>query len=298
MDLSKIRIGNAAGDVKTFAEVAKITTAPITHVVVGSITVEERAGNKGDTFWVSPDDKYALNARGLPCRGIDYYREHGPAMADIAHGAGKQLIVSIASTQSQDDWKRLAECAANFADGVEVNVSCPNKWKDGERESVIAENPEAVRAIIRDVILATPSGFHVGVKLPPFKNPGKGPVYLEMMDALRDFNSGLAEVVSCNTIGGVQVPVIDGKPVLGVPEGGKSGPCLKAWSLMQVRALSESLPNTRITGVGGIRSGADAYDYLEAGATGVQVGTHFFQYGPRVFEEIALELAELDTEAA
>lgn len=290
MDLSQLRIGNSAGDVKTLEQVKKLAKAPITHIVVGSITVEERAGNPGDTFWVAPDNSYAFNARGLPCQGIDYYRQNGTAMAQVAHDSGKQLIVSIASTQNDDDWRLLAECAVEFADGIEVNISCPNKWKDGKRETAIAESPEAVSGILNEIILAVAGECKLAVKLPPFKTIENNPIFAEMMDILNQHSGGISEVVSCNTLA-LSTPTVDGKLVLSMPAGGKSGPKLKPWSLMQVRALRTALlDNIDIIGVGGIRSGADVSEYLDAGASGVQVGTHFFQYGARVFGEIIQEL--------
>jgi len=293
LDLSNLKFGNAAGDVKTLEQVRELARAPISHLVVGSITVEQRDGNEGNTFWVSPDDRYALNARGLPCRGIDYYHEHGPEMAAVAHAGDKKLIVSIASTQSHDDWVQLAECAAKFADGIEINISCPNKWSDGKRESVIASNPEAVNAILRSIIMSVPANFPLSLKLAPFL-PGGTPLFWNMMEVIRSHSNALREVVSCNTVGGVTPPSIDGKKVISMPQAGMSGPDMKVTSLLQVGSLVESLPDIPIIGVGGIRSGTDVAEYVAAGASGVQIGTHYFQYGERVFEEIALELAELD----
>jgi len=294
MDLLQLKIGNSAGMVKTIEEVRELARAPITNIVLGSITVEERAGNPEPTFWISPDDTYALNSRGLPCRGISYYEKHGSAIANIVHGAYKKLTVSIVSTQSNDDWARLAKCATVFADCIELNLSCPNKWKNGENEAVIAENPDAVMEIIVNVMRVIGTGTKLSVKLPPYHRPLDSSLLTEIATAILE-SRAVTEVVSCNTIGGITPPTIDGKSVISMPSAGKSGPKIKNWSLSQVERLREFMPLIHITGVGGIRSGTDVQDYYNAGANGVQIGTHFFQYGSRVFEEIALELTELQT---
>ncbi|QSH39303.1 hypothetical protein JXR01_03310 [Candidatus Kaiserbacteria bacterium] len=293
MDLSKLRIGNSAGDVKRVEEVQKLSQAPITHLVLGSITREQRSGNEGNTFWVSPDGSYALNARGLPSPGIAYYKKNGAQIANIVHAGNtpKKLIVSIAATQSNDDWQILAACAAGFADGIEINISCPNKWKNGKRERIVAEDPVAVSTIISQVRDSVPSRYPLSVKVPPFLDlQNEGSVYFEMIDVFKQHVSSVQEIVSCNTLGGVST-VIDGEKILSVSEGGKSGPAIKEWSKLQVRSLVDALPQHRIIGVGGIQSAVDVREYLNAGASGVQIGTHFFQFGPRVFEDILGDLA-------
>lgn len=48
-----------------------------------------------------------------------------------------------------------------------------------------------------------------------------------------------------------------------------------------------------LTGVGGVSSGADAYEKIKAGARVVQLYTAFVYEGPFVVEKIKTELAEL-----
>ena len=81
--------------------------------------------------------------------------------------------------------------------------------------------------------------------------------------------------------------------MLGTVTGGLSGPALKPIALAAVYACrrATSLP---IVGMGGIASGADALDFLAAGATDVAVGTALFAdpHAPaRIRRELADELA-------
>jgi len=66
-----------------------------------------------------------------------------------------------------------------------------------------------------------------------------------------------------------------------------------------VRALRLLLPEQfRITGVGGIFDAADAYEYLEAGASAFQCTTGYIEYGNRVFESILPGLSDMLSDAA
>ncbi len=298
MDLSSMTFGNAAGEVKTLEQVEALAKTPITNLLVGSITMEQRDGNPGETFWVSPDDKFALNAGGLRGPGIDYYREVGPEMASIAYQSGKTLIVSIASTQHESDWINLAKCVASFADGIEINISCPNKWKDGKMEVPIAENPDAVSKILRDVSKSTNGNVPLSVKLPPLERPGEGGLYKKMVSMLTKLSECVPTIVSTNTVGGVSTYIqSEGRQVLTMSHAGKSGPEINPWSLLQAKKFVEALPKQKIIGVGGIRSGSDAFEFIQAECSGFQIGTHFFQYGPRVFEEIISQVNDVDLDA-
>lgn len=284
LDLSHLRLSNAAGWVKTSEDVAPLLRMPITDITLGSVTVEEREGNPEPTFWTAPDGSYALNSRGLPCRGIRYYEEHGFAIADTVHKAGKRLTVSIVSTTSPSDWEQLALCVRSFADCVELNLSCPNKWTDGENEPVFAEDPKAVRSILETVagIVLTHSA-RVSVKLPPYNRAHDNHVLDKVLATIIE-SEVVSEVVSCNTVGGCAT-----NGVLSMPLAGMSGSKIHPWAVAQMRILNERLPPHILrTGVGGINDYTSAKAFTDAGATGLQVGTHFFNRFPQghIFSEI------------
>lgn len=288
-ELEDLWIMNAAGMVKTTGDVGALLTAALTHIVLGSITVEPRHGNPAPNFWLSPDGRYALNARGLPGPGLEYYAVHLPLIAAEVRAAGKELVVSITSTKSEDDWKLLAN-ACRDADALEINLSCPNKWRDGVNERVIAEDPALVARILDDVQAEAPL-TDLWVKLPPYQNPESNTVLAEICAAIGERDCVNA-VVSCNTHGGHAPPRgPDGAPVISMPAAGKSGRWLRNWSLAQNRAVDRMLRHVPRIGVGGIYTGRDLEDYRLAGVRGVQIGTAFFQYGPRIFSDVLQEVA-------
>ena len=73
-----------------------------------------------------------------------------------------------------------------------------------------------------------------------------------------------------------------------------AGGYCKNTALANVKKLSEFLdPSIDIVGVGGVRSGADAFDLILCGAAAVQVGTQHWTEGPQCFDRIAEELEAL-----
>ena len=76
-------------------------------------------------------------------------------------------------------------------------------------------------------------------------------------------------------------------PFIGNNQGGLSGPAIKPVALLKVHQVyqvtrAHGIP---IIGQGGVRSAADAVEFLLAGATAIGVGTALF-YDPLVVREI------------
>ena len=46
----------------------------------------------------------------------------------------------------------------------------------------------------------------------------------------------------------------------------------------------------QIIGAGGVYTGVDAFEFILAGASAVQIGTAFLQKGPGIFEQVQKEL--------
>jgi dihydroorotate dehydrogenase (NAD+) catalytic subunit len=70
--------------------------------------------------------------------------------------------------------------------------------------------------------------------------------------------------------------------------GGVSGPSVRAIALAQVHSIRAEV-RIPVIGMGGVQSGADARDLLQAGATLVAVGTESFR-DPAAAARIAAEL--------
>jgi dihydroorotate dehydrogenase (NAD+) catalytic subunit len=94
-----------------------------------------------------------------------------------------------------------------------------------------------------------------------------------------------------NTLKGMALDPDTGEPWLGGRTGGVSGPAIRAIALEQVAAVASRV-EIPVIGMGGISSGAQAADFIAAGATVIAIGTESFR-DPAAGRRIGAELAEL-----
>ena len=279
---------NAAGTCKTIEDVERLLSAEVSAVVVGSITVSMRPGNAGTTYWFG--SFHALNSRGLPNPGFEDYRRMLPDMVHLAHLRGKKLIVSVAGLKP-GEWRQLTEMSYEAgADLVELNLGCPNVWGDSGQKRIVCFDPHMVAAVLEEVeSVASERG--VAVKISPFSDP----FGLEELAGLLKTRKIVKVVTTSNTfpngfgVNDAGKPLITATGTNGLA--GVSGKALKPIAMGQVRQLVALLPPTiQVIGVGGIETGRDVYDYLQAGATAVQIGTAFAARGGGVFDTVANQM--------
>lgn len=279
---------NAAGTCKTLEDVTKFARSAVSAIVVGSITLEDRMGNQGNVYW--PGQSYSLNSLGMPNRGQVYYRENLPQMVEIAHKAGKPLILSVAGF-SPAEYGELAQLAHDAGvDFIELNLGCPNVWDGGLQKRIASFDPSGIVTIMAEVERLIADGSLVGVKLSPYSDPG---MLAEVAEAI----SGLpiCYVAASNTFPNSLTVDGAGKSVIDVGLAGLSGIAMKPVGLGQVKQLHQLLPSTiQLIGVGGISNGQDVQDYLHVGASATQAATVYWNSNenPGVFGDILSDLID------
>jgi dihydroorotate dehydrogenase (NAD+) catalytic subunit len=103
--------------------------------------------------------------------------------------------------------------------------------------------------------------------------------------------AGANAVSLINTIRGMAFAPGSGEPWLGGVTGGVSGPAVRAVALAQVYAVAQDV-GIPVIGMGGVGSGADAFDLMRAGATLVALGTESFR-DPAAATRVLAELVGL-----
>jgi dihydroorotate dehydrogenase (NAD+) catalytic subunit len=249
---------------------------PFSAFVSKTITVEPRSGNPPPRLWETPAG--LINSIGLPNKGLEgFLAEDLPVLATLP----VPLVVSVAGF-SHEEFARLVEgvAAEPAVAALELNVSCPNV-KSG---CVIGAEPFETLALLQRLRPLTSKGLIV--KLTP---------NVTDVGAVADAaEQGGADGLSLiNTLRSVAIDPGTGRPWLGAGSGGLSGPAVRAVALEQVQAVATrtELP---VVGMGGIRTGPDALDFLAAGASAVAVGTENFRdpaAGSRVRDELERLLA-------
>lgn len=249
-------------------------------VVTKSVQLRPRSGRSTPRMAETPSGM--LNSIGLQGPGIDgLLAEELPWLAE----RGVRSLVSIAGTRARD-FAQLAERlrGAPGVVGLEVNISCPNVESRGE---VFACDPVAAADVVAAVRAAADPSHPVYAKLSPDVTDIVG-VARAVSDAGAD---GLSMI---NTLLGMVIDPDTMRPVLGGVTGGLSGPAIRPVALRCVWQVHAALPHVPILGMGGIRTGLDALQFVLAGASAVSVGTAVF-HDPsalgRVHEELADALA-------
>ena len=258
-----------------------VDLAAIGAVVTKSVQLRPRSGRPTPRMAETPSGM--LNSIGLQGPGIDgLLAEELPWLAE----RGVRSFVSIAGTRVED----FAELATRLRGvpgvlGLEVNISCPNVESRGE---VFACDPLAASRVLAAVRAEVPAGIPVLAKLSPDVTD-----IVAVARACAD--SGADGLTLVNTLLGLVIDPDTMRPVLGGVTGGLSGPAILPVALRCVWQVHAALPSVPILGVGGIRTGLDALQFVLAGASAVSVGTAVFgdpSAPVRVLAELETALAE------
>lgn len=295
-------IGNGGGMVKTLADVERFCKSTVTRITVGSITKLGREGNKpvppGDVYYYDEETGESGNSLGLPNKGEEEYMKLLPRMIEVARMAGKSLWASIVGESVAEIVELTLVCFACGVDGVEINLACPNVHDKGKQKPLFCNDPELVEQILGKLAASNLKGKQIGIKLSPTLDEK----LLNELGHVVFLTDIVTEVVAANTEPNQRF-VRNGVDMIaflppGSDEvknvGGGAGKPLHEKVVAMVRLLKKYLPGyVRIIGVGGVFTGQDAYDLIEAGASGFQCATAVMKYGPGIFSAISLQLAEL-----
>ena len=230
-------------------------------IVTKAVTPEPRAGNP--PLRAAEYGAGMLNSIGLANVGLDAFRaDKLPWLRDRLRSA--RVLVNVAGA-TVEDYVAVVEGLEEEEGflGFELNVSCPNVKEGGTvfcaRADLLEEVVGAVRARTRRPLL---------VKLAP-NLPDIGATAAVAVDAGAD---GLTLI---NTFPGLLFDIASRTPVIGAGTGGVSGPAVLPMGVHAVWQARRRV-DVPIIGVGGIRSGDDAIQYLLAGASLVAIGTATF----------------------
>src|SRR6478752_2777383 len=236
--------------------------ATLGAVVTKSIMLAPRSGRPTPRMAETPSGM--LNSIGLQGPGIESFIEN-----DLAWLAerGARTVVSIAGSHT-DEYVDLARRLAGHpaVSMIEVNISCPNVENRGQ---VFACDAIASSRVIGAVRRAADPSQPVFAKLSP-------DVTDITLIARACADAGVDGFSLINTLLGMVIDTDTLAPALGGITGGLSGPAIRPVAVRCVWQVHRALPHLPIIGMGGIRSGLDALQFVLAGADAVSVGTAVF----------------------
>ena len=265
---------DAIAALRTFGDTLR-AHFPFSAFVSKTITVAPRGGNPTPRLWETPAG--LINSIGLPNKGLDGFLERDlPELATLP----VPLVVSVAGF-SHAEFEALVEGVAGREEvaAVELNVSCPNVKSGcviGTERDEMAALMARVRPLTRKPMI---------VKLTPNVS--------DVVPVAQAAEDGGADALSLiNTLRASAIHPRTGEPWLGAGQGGLSGPAVRPVALAMTAQVAAAT-RIPIVAMGGIQTGRDALDFVQAGAACVAVGTESFRdpaAGGRVRDELDREL--------
>ncbi|HEV2202385.1 MAG TPA: dihydroorotate dehydrogenase [Bryobacteraceae bacterium] len=253
-------------------------------IVTKGLSRESMEGNPAPRLFET--DAGMMNSVGLQNIGVKaFISDKLPAIRDL----GTPVFCNVFGYAVEDyvEVIRALEDTEGIA-GYELNVSCPNTAHGGmffsNDPALLAEVVQAARQAIRRPSQAAQRPLIV--KLSP--NVARiEPLARAAADA------GADAISLVNTFVALAIDPHTRKPRLGNGFGGLSGPAIKPIAVRMVYEAAQAV-KIPVIGLGGIAAGADAAEFLIAGASVVEVGTASFwdpQAPVRVAEELDAFLA-------
>jgi dihydroorotate dehydrogenase (NAD+) catalytic subunit len=232
--------------------------------ITKSITLQPRKGNPVPR--IVETDAGMLNAIGLANVGLDrFIEEKLPVIAKMS----VPVFVNVAGELIEDYVAVVGRLASEGAiAGFELNISCPNVAQGGIS---FGRDPDQVGAITAAVRRAAGSKILI-VKLSPC-------VTDISVIARAAVEAGADALSLINTFTAMVIDVETRTPVLANRTGGLSGPAVKPIAVYLVNKVYNEVAKEAgipLLGLGGIRTAADALEFIIAGASAVAVGTASF----------------------
>jgi len=275
-------VGLAAGFDKNAQALGGLLAAGFGFIEVGAATPLPQPGNPKPRLFRLAEDGAAINRFGFNNDGMERIAarlKQRPQNGIIGLNLGAN---KTSPDRAADFAKVLSHCGA-YIDFATVNVSSPNteKLRDLQGKAALSALLEGVN----DARGALARPIPVFLKIAPDLSPAELSDVAEVAVAQK-----MDAVIATNTTlsrDGLHSPHRD-------EAGGLSGAPLFEKSTRVLAQLSQLMgPNVPLIGVGGVRSGTDAYAKIRAGASAVQLYTGLVFGGISLAAEIAQDLDRL-----
>lgn len=264
----------------TLKELEVIGKSKSSAITMKSCTLEPRKGN--------PKPRYAdlefgsINSMGLPNLGYKAYIKFSKILKEKYR---KPVVASISGMTLKDNIVIFKAFNDSPVDLIEFNPGSPNTIG----KPIVGYDFQEMDRLLNAVSKACKKPW--GIKLPAYFDL----VHFEQIaNVIKKYP---VKFVTCvNSIGnGLAIDPYTEKPLI-KPKGGLGGiggRYIKYTALANVRKFYQLFGDKiQIIGVGGVYDGTDAFEFILAGASAVQIGTAFLQKGPGIFEKVQKELSE------
>jgi dihydroorotate dehydrogenase len=283
-------LGLAAGFDKDARGVPGLAALGFGFVEVGTVTARPQTGNARPRLFRLPADRALVNRMGFNNEGAEAAADR---LRRLAGRRGKVIVgVNIGKSRAvpdegaAQDYAASARAVAGVADYVVVNVSSPNT--PGLRDLQAADRLKPVLVAVREALdAAGDRRVPLLVKIAPDLADAD-------VDSIADLalELGLDGIVAVNTTVSREGLASPASEVAAAGAGGLSGAPLRGRAVAVLRRLRARAGDRLVLiAAGGIETGDDAWERLQAGATLVQAYTGFIYGGPLWPRRVQADLA-------
>ncbi len=278
-------VGLGAGFDKNALYIRELEMLGFGFVEIGTVTPQPQSGNDAPRVFRLPKDKALINRMGFNNNGVK-------AVAARLRVTDRNIIIggNIGKnkvTPNEDAWKDYELCFNELFDCVDyfvVNVSSPNT--PGLRELQERAALEKILGHLQTINRAKRKPKPLLLKIAPDLTMAQLDEIISLATEIE-----LDGLVATNTTISREGLQTDQQQVNDIGAGGLSGAPLKNRSTQMVQYI-HNVTNGRLPVIasGGIFTGADAKQKLDAGASLVQVWTGFVYEGPGIVKDICKTL--------
>ena len=265
-----VLLSGCVGFGEEYTRVAGFSNADAGAICLKGTTLAPRLGNPAHRVYETPAGM--LNAIGLQNPGARAVVDNILPTLDFS----ETRFIANVSGSTLEEYEEVTRIFDDSPiDAIEINISCPNVKQGGV---TFGNDPDMSARVVAACRRATSKP--IITKLSPNQT--------DIADnARRCIEAGSDGLAVINTLMGMSIDIERQRPVLGNNQGGLSGPAIKpiaVFKTFQVAQVARPL-GIPIIGQGGVRSAADAIEFLLAGASAVGVGTGLF-YDPLLCKTI------------
>lgn len=281
-------LGMAAGFDKQAEAVEGLHRIGFSFIEIGSVTPKPQYGNPKPRVFRLVEDNAVVNRYGFNSEGHGTVWQRLRKLKDnkdfhgiVGVNLGKNKTMEDAAQDYIEGIKKFSDVADYFV----INISSPNT--PGLRSLQSKKDLEILLTRINEARQSIQSKQPVLLKLAPDLSESERQ---DVADVILKKKTKVDGLILCNTT----VTRNNLKSSLKEEVGGLSGAPLTNMSTAIISDMySRTKGSVPIIGVGGIFTGADAYDKIKAGASLVQLYTSFAYLGPPVVTKIKRELNEM-----
>jgi len=281
------RVGVAAGLDKNAEHIDGLAALGFGFIECGTVTPRPQPGNPKPRLFRLVEAEALINRLGFNNEGVERF------LANAARARYRGILglnigknFDTPNERAVDDYLKCLRAVYTRASYVAVNISSPNTkgLRELQREGPLNALLKALKS--EQQKLAQQHGRYtpIAIKIAPDLEPATITGIARLL-----VRHGIDGVIATNTT--VSRAAVEGLPRAD-EAGGLSGRPLRAQATAVIRTLASALDGALpIIGVGGILSGADAKEKIDAGATLVQIYTGLIYRGPDLVAECAKALA-------